>query len=77
MSARLMSCMKSWRMPWAQTDWDLVDLRYASPILRYEVLRSGKPIYVSDESVKERFEMDTIHLYRDTEPMRRRIKRGP
>jgi predicted nucleotidyltransferase len=51
---------------------DLVDLRHASPIMRYEVMRSGKPIYVSDESAKERYEMDTIHLYRDTEPMRRR-----
>ena len=44
---------------------DLVDLRHASPIMRYEVMRSGKP-YVSDESAKERYEMDTIHLYRDT-----------
>ncbi len=51
---------------------DLVDLRRASPVLRYEVLRSGKPIYISDESIKERYELDTIHLYRDTEPMRRR-----
>jgi len=51
---------------------DLVDLRHASPIMRYEVLRSGKPIYVSDKSAKERYEMDTIHIYRDTEPMRRR-----
>jgi len=51
---------------------DLVDLRHASPIMRYEVLRSGKPIYVSDDRAKERYEMDTIHLYRDTEPMRKR-----
>jgi predicted nucleotidyltransferase len=51
---------------------DLVDLRHASPILRYEVMRSGRPIYISDVSIKERYEMDTIHLYRDTEPMRRR-----
>jgi uncharacterized protein len=51
---------------------DLVDLRHASPILRYEVMRSGRPIFISDVSIKERYEMDTIHLYRDTEPMRRR-----
>jgi predicted nucleotidyltransferase len=51
---------------------DLVDLRRASPVLRFEILRSGKPIYVLDESIRNRYEMETIHLYRDTEPMRRR-----
>jgi uncharacterized protein len=51
---------------------DLVDLRSASPVLRFEILRSGKPIYVSDENIRDRYEMETIHLYRDTEPMRRR-----
>jgi predicted nucleotidyltransferase len=51
---------------------DLVDLRKASPVLRFEVLRSDRPIYVSDEDLRERYEMETIHLYRDTEPMRRR-----
>jgi len=51
---------------------DLVDLRRASPVLRFEILRSGSPIYISDEDLRERYEMETIHLYRDTEPMRRR-----
>jgi hypothetical protein len=27
---------------------DLVDLRKASPVLRFEILRSGRPIYISD-----------------------------
>ena len=51
---------------------DLVDLRRASPVLRFEILRSGRPIYISDEDVREKYEMETLHLYRDTEPMRRR-----
>lgn len=51
---------------------DLVDLRKASPVLRFEILRGGRSIYVSDEDLRERYEMETIHLYRDTEPMRRR-----
>lgn len=51
---------------------DLVDLRRASPVLRFEILSSGKPIYVSDENIRNRYEMETIQLYRDTEPMRRR-----
>ncbi len=51
---------------------DLVDLCQASPLLRFEILRSGRPVYVSDEDINARYEMETIHLYRDTEPMRRR-----
>jgi len=51
---------------------DLVDLRKASPVLRFEILRTGLPIYVLDEKIQERYEVDTIHVYRDTAPMRRR-----
>lgn len=51
---------------------DLVDLRRASPVLRFEIVRSGKPLYISDEAAKERFVLDTLHIYRDTAPMRRR-----
>ncbi|MGC9515476.1 type VII toxin-antitoxin system MntA family adenylyltransferase antitoxin [Methanocrinis sp.] len=51
---------------------DLVDLRRASPVLRFEIVRSGRPIYVSDEAARERFVLDTLHLYPDTAPMRRR-----
>jgi predicted nucleotidyltransferase len=50
---------------------DLVDLRHASPVLRFEILRTGHPIYVADEETQERFEMATLHLYRDTHPLRR------
>ena len=68
----------AWRLQEALVEWlgtdrlDLVDLRRASPVLRFEILRSGRPIYISDESIRERYEMETLHLYRDTEPMRRR-----
>lgn len=51
---------------------DLVDLRKASPVLRFEILRSGRPTYISDDDLQERYEMETIRLYKDTEPMRRR-----
>lgn len=51
---------------------DLIDLRRASPVLRFEILRGGRPIYISDEVIRERYEMETLQLYRDTEPMRRR-----
>lgn len=50
---------------------DLVDLRCASPVLRFEILRTGRPIYVADEEFQERFELATLRLYRDTQPLRR------
>ncbi|NYT02794.1 MAG: hypothetical protein GKC10_08595, partial [Methanosarcinales archaeon] len=52
-------------MPWAER-LDVVDLKSASPVLRFEILREGRPIYVSDQDIKERYEMETIHLYRVT-----------
>ena len=51
---------------------DLVDLRRASPVLRFEILRTGRPLYAADEEMQERFELATLHLYRDTRPLRRR-----
>jgi predicted nucleotidyltransferase len=51
---------------------DLVDLRRAPPVLRFEILRTGRPLYVADEQAQERFELATLRLYRDTHPLRRR-----
>ena len=51
---------------------DLVDLRAASPVLGFEIIRSGRPIYVADDRVQEQFELSTLRLYRDTSPLRRR-----
>jgi len=53
---------------------DLVDLKRASPVLLFEILRSGRLLYSSDEATKERFVLNTLHLYRDTAPLRRRQK---
>jgi predicted nucleotidyltransferase len=50
---------------------DLVDLRDAPPVLRFEILRTGRALYVADPEVQELFEMETIHLYRDTHFLRR------
>jgi predicted nucleotidyltransferase len=53
---------------------DLVDLVRASPVLRFEILSTGRPLYVADEELEQRFELETLHLYRDTRFMRRRHK---
>ena len=51
---------------------DLVNLKRASPVLLFEILRTGRLIYSSDEATRERFVLDALRLYRDTEPLRRR-----
>jgi predicted nucleotidyltransferase len=51
---------------------DLVDLRRAPPVLRFEIIRTGHPLYVSDQALQARFELATLHLYRDTHYLRRR-----
>jgi len=54
---------------------DLVDLRRASPRLRFHVIRDGRLLYARDDEVLNRFELDTLHVYRDTAPLRRRHRR--
>jgi predicted nucleotidyltransferase len=51
---------------------DIVDLRRASPVLLFEIVRTGRPIYASDKAAREAFVLDVLHLYRDTAPLRRR-----
>jgi predicted nucleotidyltransferase len=51
---------------------DLVDLRRASPVLRFEILKTGRPLYVADKEFQERYEMQTVRVYRDTRYLRRR-----
>ena len=51
---------------------DLVDLRKASPLLRFHIIRDGRLLYAQDDETLNRFELDTLHLYRDTAPLRRR-----
>ena len=51
---------------------DLVDLAPAPPLLRFEIVRAGHPLYVANDDVLNNFELATIHLYRDTQPLRER-----
>lgn len=54
---------------------DLVDLRRASPRLRFDIVRHGCLLYARDDETLNRFELATLHLYRDTAPLRRRHRR--
>ncbi len=51
---------------------DLVDLRQASPVLRFEIVRTGQLLYQVDETACEDFEMSTLRLYKDTVCLRDR-----
>ena len=51
---------------------DLVDLRQASPVSRFEVIRTGQLLYQASEVICQRFEMSTtLRLYKDTAWLRR------
>ena len=50
---------------------DLVDLRRASPVLRFEIIRTGQLLYQADETACEDFELSTLRLYKDTAWLRR------
>jgi predicted nucleotidyltransferase len=58
------ACLKTERL-------DLVDLRQASPVLRFEIIRTGQLLYQASEAVCEHFEMSTLYLYKDTTWLRR------
>ena len=49
---------------------DLVDPQRAPPVLRFQIIRTGLPLYVSDQALRERLELATLHLYRDTRFLR-------
>lgn len=51
---------------------DLVDLATAPPVLRFEIVRSARLIHSANDETRNRFELDTLHRYRDTAPMRAR-----
>jgi predicted nucleotidyltransferase len=50
---------------------DLIDLRRASPVLRFEILRTGQLLYAVEPELVEQFELSTLRLYRDTAWLRR------
>jgi predicted nucleotidyltransferase len=63
--AAITNCLETERV-------DLVDLQQASPVLRFEILRTGRLLYAADPVSSEHFELATLRLYRDTAWLRRR-----
>ncbi len=51
---------------------DLVNLKTAPPLLRFEVISTGKLIYKTDDDTENDFEMSVIREYHDTAHLRAR-----
>jgi len=51
---------------------DLLNLATASPVMRFEVVRSGILLYRQNEEMENTFELRTIQAYRDTAYLRRK-----
>lgn len=50
---------------------DIVDLRRASPVLRFEIISTGQLLYAADGDVQLAFELEALRLYKDTAYLRR------
>lgn len=50
---------------------DLVDLRTASPLLAWEIVRDGAAVLVSDAGTRMDFELDAVRRWEDTRHLRR------
>lgn len=51
---------------------DLVNLKTASPVLRFEIIKNGLLIYKKDENVENDFELATLKQYKDTAYLRKK-----
>ena len=51
---------------------DLVDLGAASPVVRFEVIRTGRLLFTDNEQAQLEFELETLRIYKDTNWMRKR-----
>lgn len=51
---------------------DIVDLRRANNVLRFEVISTGRCLYAVDADVRLNFELETVRIYHDREIPRRR-----
>ena len=50
---------------------DVVDLRHAGPVLRYQVVARGSRFFCADESAANAFELLALRAYQDLAPRRR------
>jgi uncharacterized protein len=49
---------------------DIVDLRRASPVLKFEIISNGRCLYAQDEDIQLNFVLATLRQYHDTNYLR-------
>ncbi|MFO7539887.1 MAG: nucleotidyltransferase domain-containing protein [Chloroflexota bacterium] len=49
---------------------DIVDLRRASPVLKFEIISNGRCLYTQNEDIQFEFVMATLRQYHDTNYLR-------
>jgi len=54
-----------------RNDIDVVILNNANPLLAHRVIYNGQVIFEADPLSRTRFEVETLHRYEDTKPLRR------
>ena len=54
-----------------RNDVDVVILNEATPVLAYEVVRSGQVLYEAEPGTRVDYEVTALRRYADTEPLRR------
>jgi len=50
---------------------DLVDLQQAPPVLKFEILQTGRLLFAADEATETNFVLSTLRQYKDTAWLRR------
>jgi predicted nucleotidyltransferase len=51
---------------------DLINLKNATPLLKFEIIKTGILIYKESDEIENKFELSVIHQYRDTAYLRKR-----
>ena len=58
-----------------RSDIDLIVLNEAPPVLAHQVLSKGKLVFERSASARVKFQVETVNIYLDTEPMRALYRR--
>lgn len=67
--SKLMDCLEPALSPGLSREMDLVFLQTASPVLRFQAINAGHPLFVADPMFQADFEASVIQEYLDVQPL--------
>lgn len=65
----LMRCLESLLAPRGSRELDLVLLQGASPVLQFEAINAGSPLFVADQIFRAEYEASVQREYLDVRPL--------